>query len=463
MANRILTTMLSAAAGAGSDTYWSTEFKQDSGLNIAYSTVAKDVAVDSDDNIYVSANISARSSGSKYGAIYKFDTDTGCLSCYVQIGCSSPYTAAGLSIDTNGCVYVAGDVGSPSRSFVARYSGSLSRDWTNEQKSQYSVCGTCHAPTIYGGVVWVAHTSGYGGDNNQRPTYTVYYQSNGVQAASYVSCSFPVNSAGVGNGLQYISGNKYYTWTMYNGTDTRVYASYGAGTMYSFCFFGASSFSSGKTSSDGTNIYFAGGARYGTQTQGALVKVNTSSAIQWSNRVCITSNDFYFNGSTVDTSSNVVYAFGRMSDNTYPYDSGSRGVLMSFNTSDGSFNWAKCFYADVASRDPEVSIDDAAVDSRGNIFIVGSIYDEFQAHTSNAPKQSFIMKLPKDGSTTGTYGNIQIGNLSGYSIDGTQPTRVATTYPINLSNPYACYTQSGLLTTFADCYDVPCYQQTTII
>lgn len=466
MANRILTTMLSAAAGAGGDTYWSTEFKQDSGLNISYNTIPCGLTVDSNDNIYVGTHLTARPSGCEKGTgVYKFDTETGGITCYNQIGRNNTRLFA-MNVDNNDCLYVTGEGDGDYTNFIARYNSSLTRDWITEQAGSYKNCGSRGKPCLYGGVsLFFTTTVGYGSDANQRPALSYVTACNGTSGDSVAACAWPANSSGIGDGVLYMTGGVMQAWTVYNGTDTRIYTQLNTGTpLYSLCMPSSSGTFGGQISTKCSLTFSAGGWYSGTVTQGLVFSINNSSTPCWALSFCSSSENVSFYGTTYDSVNDAVYAYGYAGDRTYPYTDGNKGLLASIDASSGSLNWIKRFCADVASRDPYIRVGSADVDSRGNIIISGDMYDEFQAHTSNAPKQGFVMKLPSSGNFNGTYGNISITDYSGYSTSTTLPTRAAAGATVNTSNPYDSYcVNSGFLVAYADCYEAPCYTQTTII
>lgn len=468
MANRILTTMLSAAAGAGGDTYWSTEFKQDSGLNIRYSTMAYGLIVDSDDNIYAGAHLTSRPSGCAKGSgIYKLNTETGDVDCYVQIG-DDTTRIYGMNL-YNACLYIVGEARSSCSNFLARYNLDLTKCHITEQAGSYKSCGSRANPCLYGGVsLFATSTHGLTSSTNQRPALHYITGCNGTGGDTLVACSWPANSSGSGIGVLYMTGGVMFGYNMYNGTDSRIYTQLNTGgaassPMYSLCMPGSSGTYGGQMSTK-CSLTFIGGSWSSGASRGLVFSINNSSTPCWALSFCSSSENVSFNGTAYDSVNDVVYAYGQASDRTYPYTDGTKGLLASVDASDGSLNWIKRFCADVASCNPEAKVNSADVDSKGNVIISGQIVDEFQSHTSNAPLSSFVMKLPSSGNFNGTYGNISITNYSGYSTSTTLPTRAAAGTTLSCTSTSDCYcVNSGSLSNYADCNDAPCYTQTTII
>lgn len=149
------------------------------------------------------------------------------------------------------------------------------------------------------------------------------------------------------------------------------------------------------------NMYVCGGLNdSGTSTQtGVLVKFNSSGTVQWARYLGSlqgsTSNNFYFASVACDSQGNI-YVCGY-------YNSTSQGksVIAKYNTS-GTLQWQRSF-SESGTSGNQTALTAIKVDSKGDLVLGGS-----QIGTTSA----YVLRLPSDGSLTGTYGNFTYESTS---------------------------------------------------
>jgi hypothetical protein len=130
------------------------------------------------------------------------------------------------------------------------------------------------------------------------------------------------------------------------------------------------------------NIYAVGGLETSTATPPAIYKFNSSGTFQWAK--ILGSATGVFNGVAIDSSNNV-YACGNI---------GGIAVIASYDGS-GNINWQRTFNGGVSE-----AFQSASIDSNGDLCLTGNTASDGQGSND-----IFIVKLPSDGSLTGTYGN----------------------------------------------------------
>lgn len=124
------------------------------------------------------------------------------------------------------------------------------------------------------------------------------------------------------------------------------------------------------------NIYVADGTH--------IVKYNTSGTIQWQRKTVNTST--YFTLITVDSANGFLYAIGR-----FGLDQRAL-MLVKLSTTDGSFIWGRR----IATGNGQTAID---MSVQGNALFINMTGPK----TSSSSYNTVSMKLPTDGTKTGTY------------------------------------------------------------
>ena len=364
-------------------------------------------------------------------------------------GTGQGYGKAVGGIDTSGNIYVGGENirtgNSGLRAFFYKQNGSgtvtVSREiYTNNayNQNQGAEYGALDSSFNY-------YQFGYG-TNDVSSTYygiTTKWDSSGTLqwSKSFVlgNGSVMYNSGGGADS----SGNVYSIgWANNSGTpaqSTYVIKHNSSGTVQwvyitpttsAVCY-------SGSVDSSG-NIIGVGNMTNGSYPGAYLMKMNNAGTIQWQTAYSVTRAS-YFQGSTTDSSGNV-YAVGTSAGSTSPYY--SRVVLFKFNSS-GTIQWQRRLYN--ASANVGGSIQVVSTNSNGDVFVgcqdnnlqyayfakynsSGTIQWQRQVSVSGSsgstrfdsiscsndfvlvgvrlsgsPVTPAYLKLPVDGSKTGTY------------------------------------------------------------
>tara|TARA_R110000823_G_scaffold299331_1_gene420055 strand:- start:1801 stop:3132 length:1332 start_codon:yes stop_codon:yes gene_type:complete len=131
-----------------------------------------------------------------------------------------------------------------------------------------------------------------------------------------------------------------------------------------------------------------------------LWKLNNSNGlIQWGRQLYTSGKDSAFNGVATDSSDNV-YVVG-YSDGT-TVEGGKEAMLAKYNSA-GSLLWQRSFNTNPSSLTPNTEFYAIALDSNQDMIITGSARpDDFNSY--NFQQDMIVVKLPNDGSLTGTYG-----------------------------------------------------------
>lgn len=142
------------------------------------------------------------------------------------------------------------------------------------------------------------------------------------------------------------------------------------------------------------NVYtLGGGSGIGGQT---LIKYNSSGVLQWQKRI----GGAYMQKVVVD-SSNFVYAVGH-------YNTQDDGFICKFDSS-GNIQWQRTL--DAGGTD-QVYLYGISIDGRESIIATGKM-----SINSGNSAIAITLKLPSDGSLTGTYGNLSYTESSLSIID----------------------------------------------
>lgn len=416
--------MMAASGGGPSSGYWYAT------LGSAQSEIGVGIRAGSDDSLYIKAF------GGGYVYAAKYATD-GALTWQRRIATATgPSDTRQLAIDSSDSIYFAyADTGTSTDSIYAvAYNSSGALQWQKRwngnsrfglQDGAYAVCygsdiyvssrrfsqfgesavgnGTAwliKAATSTGAVTWSNNT--YNLDN--------YAYAVTVDSSENIYMAHEVDQGGTPN-IGQLAVSKF------NAAGARAWISSVRGESYSFAgttYYRTIAGESVELDSS-TNIYVAG-RKLNTSdvTRAAIFKFNSSGTIQWARALGTTAGSYY--GVTTDSSGNI-YACGNVS---------GVAVVVSYDSS-GNINWQRSWAGGVG--DGFRSID---IDSNGDLCICGN--------TSSAGEGSndiLLVKLPADGSLTGTYGNFTYA-ASTY----TNATEVANAY----SSGAATYSQSVTVT-----------------
>jgi hypothetical protein len=364
-------------------------------------------------------------------------------------GTGQGYGKAVGGIDTSGNIYVGGESvrtgNSGLRAFFYKQDGNgtvtVSREiYTNNaynqnQGAQYGALdssfnyyqfgyGTNDVSSTYYGITTKWNSSGtlQWSKSFILGNGTVMYNSGGGADSSgnVYSIGFSNNSGTPAQSTYVIKHNS-------SGTVQWVYI---APTTSAVCY-------TGSADSSG-NIIGVGNMTNGSYAGAYLMKMNNAGTIQWQTAYSVTRSS-YFQGSTTDSSGNV-YAVGTSAQSTNPYY--SRFILFKFNSS-GTLQWQRRLYA--ASSHVGGSIQVVSTNSNGDVFVgfgegnskyayvakynssgtlqwqrqisVNAQEGDTRTHSiacnndfvlvgvnlSGSPVTPVYLKIPVDGSKTGTY------------------------------------------------------------
>lgn len=184
---------------------------------------------------------------------------------------------------------------------------------------------------------------------------------------------------------------------------------------------------------DSSNNVYAVGYTDGTSQEAALIaKYNSSGTLQWQ-RTLDGGLQEYYHGVCVDSSDNV-YACGRASAN------GGGSVLIVKYNSSGTIQWQRLFYGSAFERAYSIQCD-----SNDNLIVVGQT-----ATTGGSNDNALVLKLPSDGSLTGTYGSYTYTSVS-YTDAASSLTDAALSFSVSTgsltSSALANTTSTGTLTS----------------
>lgn len=155
-------------------------------------------------------------------------------------------------------------------------------------------------------------------------------------------------------------------------------------------------YSTGVTYDSSGNIYTT--ATYGYGNSGAILKFNSSGTLQWS----LTVSSGVLQDIAIDSSGNVYACGSDISGN-------SRLLVVKVNSS-GTVQWKRKLGAGIPTGDGYA----ITVDGSGAVYAAGG------ASYSGGPQKALFIKLPNDGSKTGTY-----------SVDGNNWVYEASTITIS--------------------------------
>lgn len=411
---------------------------------------------DSSNNLYAIGNSTI--SGTTKGIVSKFDVD-GTLQWQRTLGASSPSDTSffGIDVDSSGNVYVTGYTSS---------NGTV--DGRNIQIVKYDTNGTLQWQKTLGGTSFFEQGGSLVVEQNTGDFYvggTFAVSSNAIRLRAMVA---KYNSSGV---LQWQTGLTPAVVNDDSGLTGMVLDSSG-------------------------NIYIAGNAPTGaTYDQGLLAKYNSSGALQWQVAITKATGLSNFYGITIDSSDNI-FVCGQAVTNT---GGTSYGIVAKYNTS-GALQWKK----QIGDSGGNPVLTGITVDSTGNIYTTGSSGDassyiikldtsgalQWQRNFSGSPyyarfysididsnddlilggntrdtgvniNQMLMLRIPSDGTPTGTYtvngidfvystSSLPIADLSAWSTTTTTLTNGTTTFTAgtsSLTGATSSYTNSVTLIT----------------
>ena len=389
------TLQIAAAGNAGADAYWIATL---GGTGTDYEVKA--ITVKSNGDVYGVLSTNSEGAGGYDGVVVKYNS-SGVLQWQRRIGGSSNEFFQGMAIDDSGNIYAAGSTASyesGTSAYIVKYNSSGAVQW---QRALYStstidlrkVAVDSSSSNIYAVGFTSALTSG-GND-----VFICKYSVSGVlqwqRRLGGTSNDDGSDIALDGSGNVYI---QYQHSSGQGGYDLGIAKYNSSGVIQWQRSLGGTGNESGAglaiDSSD--NIYIP--AMTASEGQGGydagVAKYNSSGAIQWQRIIGGTGSDNVSNLAT-DSSGNV-YVLGT----TTSAGAGSQDTLIVKYNSSGVVQWQRSF--GTTSYEYAGGI---AVDSSDNLYFGGR-----SNVTGNY--DSFIVKVPSDGSLTGTYGNFVYASTS---------------------------------------------------
>jgi 6-phosphogluconolactonase (cycloisomerase 2 family) len=389
------TLQIAAAGNAGADAYWIATL---GGTGTDYEVEA--ISVKSNGDVYGVLSTNSEGAGGYDAVVVKYNS-SGVLQWQRRIGGSSNEFFQGMAIDDSGNIYAVGSTASyesGTSAYIVKYNSSGAVQW---QRALYStstidlrkVAVDSSSSNIYA----VGFTSALSSGGND--VFICKYSVSGVlQWQRRLGGTSNDDGSGIaldGSDNVYI---QYQHSSGQGGYDLGIAKYNSSGVIQWQRSLGGTSNESGAglaiDSSD--NIYIP--AMTVSEGQGnydaGVAKYNSSGAIQWQRIIGGTGSD-NVSDLAVDSSGNV-YVFGT----TLSAGAGSQDTLIVKYNSSGVAQWQRSF--GTTSYEYAGGI---AVDSSNNLYFGGR-----SNVTGNY--DSFIVKVPSDGSLTGTYGNFVYASTS---------------------------------------------------
>lgn len=311
-----------------------------------------------------------------------------------------------INLDSSNNVYVSGTItlswlsGTKSPTYqIAKYNTSGALQWQRDLGYGF----TSFVPNFGQGIVvenstgnlYVAGDNVVGSIGSQSTQMTVikYNSSGAIQWArtiGEIGTDDHCNSVALDStGNIYLAGS-----TVYSGQNAAALVKYNSSgaLQWQTCLTGSTSSNANQFNSitidSSNNIFVCGNTVVGSSNVGIIAKYNSSGNLLWQRYITLAGGiAVLLYGIAVDSSGNV-YASG--AGNTY------NGYIVKYDTN-GSLQWQRKVAGTHSTYGVmAVSLTSMSFDSQGIMTIGGSI-------SKNTYINMFIMKLPSDGTLTGTY------------------------------------------------------------
>ena len=384
--------------GAASDSYWWVLFGDMDNNQEKFN----DMHLDSSDNIYATGFTTNGPNGGNDGIATKWDKD-GALQWQRAHGAGSDNDKwFGSSVDSSGNLWCYGQDTTNYRMTYGKLTTS-NQSWSLSKRYNYSSsragqgCNGVGGYASYGfacgsttslnkqGWVWGHNSSG---NNSGGSKLTAGDNTDGSGTARQVApaCICAAKSGGDIHAAGYIEDLTCNSQSRNVGFIVKLNDYAGALTWQRFI--GTNYTNIGGIDTDSSdNVYVAGQDNDGTGTKAFVAKYNSSGTIQWQRRLG-TPCDGGTYAIAVDDDGNS-YSCGKVA-------TGQHGWIAKLDTS-GSTSWCRTFKTSVTADEEELQ--QIRLDSGGNLVICGHHRDD--AESSDI---ALLMRLPSDGSFTGTYG-----------------------------------------------------------
>ena len=430
----IMQMLLATAAGEEAENYWFARIggtADDLGRGIAY---------DSSGNVYP---VGYHEVTNQNAQIVKYDS-SGTIQWQRTIKGTGSFdndAFEDIAIDSSGNIYAAGKVDGGPNCLLAKYNASGVLQWQRQLADGSNFSTFAAVALDSSGNVYAAGTQGNGDTGIHDCLITKYNSSGTLQwqrslgRASKYTGFYSMTIDGSNNIYAVGSGN--------DGSPTGLVAKYNtSGTLQWHKHIKDSSHTIGSTQGVGTdssgNVYALGFANIPDEGNTIYAaKLNSSGAMQWSRTVDHVANriEETFGGGV--TSTGDVYIFGEGYINS---SSNLDGIIVKLNSS-GALQFARTFGTTTTND----SFRTGKVDGNGNMFIVGATQEG-----AVGQRDMWTLKLPDDGSLTGTYSNLVYQSVSktvtteSYTAD--TGTMTAATPSLSASTP----THTEEATTFTN-------------
>ncbi len=371
-----------------------------------------EITTDSSGNVYTvgSSDVSGRDI-----QIIKYNF-LGVIQWQRSLGSTSSFYADGwgINVDSSGNVYVSGSsdyAGGSGALIVAKYNSSGSLQWQRYAKDTLTAIGAS-VDVDSSGNVYVVGSTGLtiGEDDLQRLTIVKYNSSGTLQWVRRMQDTGSSSTEGWGVFLD-SSGNPHVCGYRSSGGSYLIAKYNSSGTIQWQVQLAASNSPAYSIALDSSsNIYIAGQGPGASAADLFLVKYNSSGTLQWQRRIGGANTDVAYYVST-DSSGNVYITGYGLSEAAVSYC-----YIVKYDSS-GTIQFQRRFFsASVSTYGYGIKID-----SNNIMNVVG------YSNVGGAAK-AFILKLPNDGSKTGTY------SVAGYnftyeasSLTGATPTLSSST------------------------------------
>jgi len=344
------------------------------------------IAVDSSDNVYITGYTDSAGAGGYDILVAKYNS-SGTIQWQRTLGGSGTDAASGIAVDSSGNVYVTGTTFSPDTVVIAKYDNSGTLQWQRTLGGSGNHKGFAVAVDNSGNV----YITGYHYITGGGQVLIVKYNSSGTLQWQRIV------SGGTDNQGKDIkvdsSGNIYivgYTRTSSTYHDLLVMKfDSSASILWQRSITTTSNQDDqgyGLAIDDSGNVYITGQAS-DPNIKCFTAKFNSSGTIQWQRTLDGSTNHDRGTGIAVDSSGNVYIAgFGAWTSGK------SYEILIAKYNSSGTLQYQRTLGG---SGNTYEGSENMVIDSSGNLYIIG-----WQQSSGDG---IYIIKLPSDGSATGSY------------------------------------------------------------
>ena len=410
-----------ASSGGSNEDYWFARLFDSNGNNLE----GHGIGVDDSGNVYTGMSAVNIGQGSYEIALAKYDS-SGSLQWQRSLGGTDSEALRHLHVDGDGNAYICGYTFSAGQGsidiYIAKYNSSGSLQWDR----------------VIGGSTG-DNGNGITTDSSGNVYVTGYYRPPGTSYDQLFLAKF--NSAGTVQWQRLLPGNSEDTVGKSVATDSsgNVYVAGGIGNFgYYICKWdssgalqwqtrqGTTSYSTTALTiavDSSSNLYVSGRSYNGsTAFEAVTLKISSAGSVVWQ-RTLSGNNSVTGNGIAVDSAGDVYLCC-----DTNPGGSlqGQYGIVK-YNSS-GTVQWQRMF-----GRDSQTDTPFQIVAKNDSVYVNGRI--------TPSAYQTLVLKVPDDGSLTGTYGDYTYSSLS-LTATSTGPLTGSTPSNTNTSSSVTIGTAS---------------------